>query len=815
MPVAFPCRAHLAQKDSDASVATATGGHVPPWSFHILGGVPHRDADWKAARGSALRQRDGLLTTAPAAGSVSRARAWRRRAPSLRGRLLLLVVACVLPVVLFGLGDAYVTYRASHAEAARRMLDLARSLALAVERDVEGRLAALQVLALSPAARNGDAEGFRPVAEAVLAQQMPGASILLLREDGQQVMNTLLPPGAPLPARRDTATLRRLFATGKPSASDVFFGLVRREPIVALEVPVLGPDGAVAYGLTLNPTAEAFVELIRRQRLPENWTGALFDGSGQFIARTRDPERLVGRLAGPELLRRVLSEREGFLDTTSRDGVPVLVAFSRVESIGWTAAVNVPLAELAAPAWLSALRSVASGLVFLLVGLALALFVSRRITGPIASLRGLAATPDGGRAPGASSGLAEVDEVAAALLAGTRERRAAAAALRESEFRLRLALDASQLGIWLWEAGGELSGDDRAKALFGLPRGARVDYATWIAAIEPEDRPAVEAASKRALDASDPHDEFEHEYRVRRPDGRIVWLRAVGRAAFEADPGRPAGRRAARMLGTIADVTERRAADERQRLLLREVDHRAKNALAVALSLVRLAPRDDAARFADGVEGRIAAMARAHSLLAEQRWDGADLRALAEGELDAYADRVRLEGPPARLSAGAAQPVAMVLHELATNAAKHGALSAPGGRVSLSWDFAPRGAAGDGQGAGAGLHLRWRETGGPAVARPPGRSGFGSRLLASLTERQLGGRLTLDWEPDGLSATVALPPRHASPAGDAPAVGGTGARSAPVAADPPGRAARAPAPVPRPVAAMAAAGDGRPPPLGR
>ncbi len=825
-----------------------------------------------------------------------------RRGPSLRGRLLLLVTACVLPMVVFGLGDAYLTYRAERAEAGRRTLDLARSLALTVERDVQGRLAALQVLALSPTLREGDIESFRPAAEAMLAQQMPGADILLLREDGQQVLNTVVPPGEPLLARRDTTTLRRLFATGLPSVSDVFVGATLRRPIVALEVPVFGPGGKVVLGMALNPTTDAFADILRRQRLPEAWTLGLYDGRGAFVARSRDGERVAGQPAGPLLLPRLLSDREGVLDAISRDGVPVLTAFSRIESFGWTAAVSVPLAEVAAPAWRSALRTLASGTAFLLAGLGLALLVARRITGPIASLHDLAAASDRDRPPAAppGTGFAEVDEMAEVLVSGARERRTAEAArraseerlrlaqesggvgvwdwtlatgevnfcptmgriyglppgsvrtysdwrrlvhpndigrveaerdsalargkpcdlefrvfhasgevrwivargramhgadgrivqvigvnldvtalrrateaLREGELRLRLALDASQLGTWLWEVGrgGELVWDARCKALFGLPPEAPVDYAAWAAAIPPEDRPAAEAGVARALDPADPHDGYSCEYRAKHPGGQVVWLQAIGRAVFEPDPAAPAGRRAVRILGTILDVTERRANAERQKLLLREVDHRAKNALAVALSLVRLAPRDDAGRFAAGVEGRIAAMARAHSLLAEGRWDGADLRALAMGELAAYADRVKLDGPPARLSADAAQPVAMLLHELATNAAKYGALSEPAGKVALSWGFG---------GADAGLRLRWAEKGGPAVAGPPARGGFGSRLLNSLAERQLGGRLVLDWEPDGLRATLALPPRHASP--DAPDAAGARAEPSPAPA---------------------------------
>jgi two-component sensor histidine kinase/CheY-like chemotaxis protein len=208
-----------------------------------------------------------------------------------------------------------------------------------------------------------------------------------------------------------------------------------------------------------------------------------------------------------------------------------------------------------------------------------------------------------------------------------------------------------------------------------------------------------------------------------------------------------------------ARAAAKREAEEHLVLLLREVDHRAKNALAVALSLIRLAPRNvTPAAFAAAAEGRITAMARAHALLARGAWTGAELQALAESELPAHLGQVRLAGPPARLSAEAVQPVAMLLHELATNAVKHGALSVPGGEVHIGWEFLP---------ADQALRLRWTESGGPALAGPPGRRSFGLRLVTQLAERQLGARLTLDWAPAGLRATLTLPAARAAPDGSA------------------------------------------------
>ena len=184
--------------------------------------------------------------------------------------------------------------------------------------------------------------------------------------------------------------------------------------------------------------------------------------------------------------------------------------------------------------------------------------------------------------------------------------------------------------------------------------------------------------------------------------------------------------------------------------MTRELDHRAKNALAVVLAALRLTPATDPRTYAAAVEGRVAALARAHTLLTERHWTGADLHDLVRGELrpvlpPAQAARLRIEGPAMLL---AAQPLAIALHELATNAAQHGALSTPGGEVMVGWSVEPDSGA---------LRLIWRETGGPPVAGAPPRLGFGWRVMrASLTE-QLGGRLACDWAATGLICEVVLP----------------------------------------------------------
>ena len=214
--------------------------------------------------------------------------------------------------------------------------------------------------------------------------------------------------------------------------------------------------------------------------------------------------------------------------------------------------------------------------------------------------------------------------------------------------------------------------------------------------------------------------------------------------------------------GIMRDISARKADEARRTLLAREVDHRAKNALAVVQSVVRLTPRDEPGAFAAAVEARVAALGRVHSLLAESGWSGADLRAVAERELAPYAAArhgagtasratVSLDGPPVPLAPAAAQPFAMLLHELATNAAKHGALSAPGGAVEVRWRAGRR------TGEDGMLRLRWTETGGPPVLAAPARRGFGSRVIEATVRGQLGGTVERRWERTGLVIEVAVP----------------------------------------------------------
>jgi PAS domain S-box-containing protein len=342
------------------------------------------------------------------------------------------------------------------------------------------------------------------------------------------------------------------------------------------------------------------------------------------------------------------------------------------------------------------------------------------------------------------------------VLLDVTDRRRTEEALREGEARLRLAQEAGGVGVWDMDlATMAVRWSPELYALFGLDpeRDGPMTAERSLDLVHPDDRAQLQAAWTAAPTTG----AMTAEFRISRsaPDGATEerWMLSRGRH-LDA----PAGT-GGRVVGVNVDITDRKRAEERQRLLAREVDHRAKNALAVVQAAVRLTPKGDAAAYARAIEGRVNALARVHSLLAEGHWSGTGLRVLAEGELAPFllpregssvedAPRVELQGPAVLLGPTAAQALSMVLHELATNATKHGALAEPAGVVRLSWT----------RDRVAGLlRLRWAEEGGPPVPAPPTRRGFGSRVVEATVCGQLGGAVRRDWQASGLVCELEVP----------------------------------------------------------
>ena len=334
--------------------------------------------------------------------------------------------------------------------------------------------------------------------------------------------------------------------------------------------------------------------------------------------------------------------------------------------------------------------------------------------------------------------------LATALRRALRRARSAEAALDRSEGRLLLAQEAAGIGAWDWDPAGGRNRWSAAQArLFGRdPAAGAPDHAAFMAYLHPEDRARVDAALRAALAGGTAYDV---EFRVRREDGAERWLLGRGRLLRDAG-GRPVG-----MAGINMDVTERREAEERQHLLVQELAHRVKNTLAVVQGIANRSLSGDRtlAEAREVLGRRLGALAHAHTLLTAREWHGAALRAVLEAELRPYAKRTVLAGPDLELTPKATLTLALVAHELATNAAKHGALSAAGGRVEAAWSLG--GPAGREE-----LRLVWREAGGPSVVAPA-RRGFGQVLVEQGWRHDLGGEVALEFRPEGLLCRLSAP----------------------------------------------------------
>jgi two-component sensor histidine kinase/CheY-like chemotaxis protein len=325
--------------------------------------------------------------------------------------------------------------------------------------------------------------------------------------------------------------------------------------------------------------------------------------------------------------------------------------------------------------------------------------------------------------------------------ARTSELEESTARLVESEQRRSMAIAAGKMGSWDWDwVNGDWMWDEGQYQICGVdPQHFQLTSENIQNLLHPQDAHQLRRAFAQFANGAK---SYETEFRLNRPDGEVRWC--VGTAAATIDKNG----RVVRVSGVTVDITERKRAEERQNLLTREVDHRAKNALALAQSMVRLTRAQDVGAYVRAVEGRISALARIHTILSLSSWQGAKIKRLIEEELAPYsgAGQIKVRGSEIQLEPPTAQTLALAFHELVTNSAKYGALSVESGRVSIRWDLLDEDV----------LTLVWEETGGPEVHKPATR-GFGTRSVIASVESQLGGQALFDWRSEGLICRLLVP----------------------------------------------------------
>jgi PAS domain S-box-containing protein len=326
------------------------------------------------------------------------------------------------------------------------------------------------------------------------------------------------------------------------------------------------------------------------------------------------------------------------------------------------------------------------------------------------------------------------------------DRKRAEDALAERNAQLSLAGKAALVGTYVYDFDR-----DRIRisagyaAIHGLPEGTtEIPRSEWQAGMHPADLGRIEKLRNQTY--LERQREYNAEYRIIR-DGDVRWIENRKFISYDAD-GRPQ-----RVIGVDIDVTDRKRVEEQQRVLVAELDHRVKNSLATIGAVVShtLNASSSMTDFATALDGRVQSMARTHELLSASRWRGISVEELARRELAPYATsgNAEIKGPNVKLKAEAGQVMGMVLHELATNAAKYGALSTKDGRVSIRWDWRlnrrpPR------------LVLQWREAGGPSVVAPE-NSGFGTSTIRDVIPYEFGGTVDLAFAPAGVQCRIELP----------------------------------------------------------
>jgi PAS domain S-box-containing protein len=313
------------------------------------------------------------------------------------------------------------------------------------------------------------------------------------------------------------------------------------------------------------------------------------------------------------------------------------------------------------------------------------------------------------------------------------------AQLLQSEQGRTLALAAGDMGSWSYDFSSDLwTWDEGHRRIFGVDTNFAPTLEAIRLAVHSEDMAKLQTAFS---ELSQSNSSSRMELRIVRPNGEIRWCSAAAAAAFDLSGGM------SRVSGVTTDITDRKDAEMRQALLAREVDHRARNALAVVQAIVRLARAETVEGYTQAVEGRIRALAQTHELLSQSRWQGADVHRLVMEEIAPYRStgKIHAEGPSMIIAPETAQTIALTVHELATNAAKYGALSSKGGELDIRWMFE------DGL-----LKLVWNERGGSRSGKPA-KTGFGMKIILANFSAQERGSVDFDWRKEGLLCRLAIP----------------------------------------------------------
>ncbi|MER8576116.1 PAS domain-containing protein [Mesorhizobium sp. M1338] len=659
---------------------------------------------------------------------------------SARAHLLGLIAAAVLPVWLFA---AYLLVQYALQQQARfeqDALQTARHVSLVVEAELINLQTILDGLSKSATLANGDLKSFRD--EAVRLVQGMDQVIALNDADHNQLATTDIAQGGNSPLVEPTTAedSEKLKFTGV-LVSNVVVGHQSGGYRVAVTRRVLGPKNEEWLLSISVPTAR--IRDVMLPAVPAGWTVGIGDRGGNYIARSTQHEKMTGKPGLAEYVDKIVGLTGSF---KSRDfeGTTLLAGYYRSTYSGWFYAANVPLAEVQAPLWRSLAAICGIGLAALLLSLALAYVVGKRLTEATIDLAGRAEALGHGReVEPMSTSVAEFATIAKAMVDAER-------AIAERTRELETVLETVPAAVWFTydPQARQVIRNRFAAELMGLPTDTRKSFGTPDRVIDTvavkdghtvarEDRPLSRAMRGETID--------NQEFAYTLPSGMQRHLLSSARPIRDPDGS---------IIGAVQislDISERKRGEEQRQLLVNELNHRVKNTMAVVQSIANQTIRNatDLAEAGLNLSSRLVSLAKAHDILTRENWSGADLGDLITNSIKPHAalDRFQICGEAVWLPPNMTLSFALALHELATNAIKYGALSNSTGTVSIAWKVV-----GDGV---RHLELEWREEGGPPVARVVDK-GFGTQLLKRVFAHESAGGVVLNFEKAGLRCTFHL-----------------------------------------------------------
>ena len=619
----------------------------------------------------------------------------------------------------------------------------AKGLADVVGRELDKYFLLSNVLAHSAYLKSGDLQGFKTLMESNLSQ-MPSVTVAVFSPDGQ--VAAVAPSG--LAVAQDAALAKEAARRGVSALSDVRIDPGSGAAFASIETPV-SIGGGAGYELSVQFTLDRFESLLKMQEAESGYLTGIVDRDGVFVARQPVGAGKPGGRASDEFRAAARSPPRTTTVHATVDGENVESAYAATR-YGWTVGVAraaPSIGEIYGTPFLAALMVAAalgtSALLSHLSGRRLAMHIRnlQRLSSQLAAEQPISAP---------RIGVAELDELSDALVATSknlsrraRQQESAEEALRRSEEHFRLLADSLPQLVWTAGADGRIEYTNARRSLYGAGDLGRAD---WDTIIHPDDR---RSTAETWLRASEAGTLYQKEHRLLIRDRGYVWHLSRAEPLLAADGA------VIRWYGTTTDINDAKMREEHIRTLMAEVNHRSRNLLAVALSIARRSATsgETATDFERKFSERLRSLVAGQDLLTGSEWRGVWLEPLIRAQcfsgLPMGAARVTLTGPPLLLNPSATQTLGLALHELGSNARRHGALSTPAGKVDVTWRFAT-------EEQTRRFVIEWRERDGPPIAVAP-TLGFGSVLIDKLAAQGLGGVVDLRFEPTGLYWRLSAP----------------------------------------------------------